>query len=103
MNIFTKKRISSSLEDWIFYAILLETFFIALSPGMATLALVIGGVLWLVQLVVDKERRVYRHLPFDVPVAVLSCRTNGVPIRTVSSGPQVKLTVRAGLSADVGV
>ncbi len=70
MNIFTKKRISSSLEDWIFYAILLETFFIALSPGMATLALVIGGVLWLVQLVVDKERRVYRHLPFDVPVAV---------------------------------
>lgn len=72
MNIFTKKRISSSLEDWIFYAILLETFFIALSPGMATLALVAGVILWLVQLKVDKGSRVYRHLPFDVPVAIFA-------------------------------
>ena len=72
MNIFTKKRISSSLEDWIFYAILLETFFIALSPGMATLALVAGVILWLVQLKVDRGSRVYRHLPFDVPVAIFA-------------------------------
>ena len=39
---------------------------------MATLALVAGVILWLVQLKVDKGSRVYRHLPFDVPVAIFA-------------------------------
>ena len=39
---------------------------------MATLALVAGVILWLVQLKVDRGSRVYRHLPFDVPVAIFA-------------------------------
>ena len=70
MNIFRKKRISSSLEDGIFYAILLEAFLIALAPGWATAALLLGVVLWLVRLKMDPRARRFRHLPFDLPIAI---------------------------------
>ena len=70
MNIFKQKRISTSLEDGIFYAILMETFFLALSPGTAELALLAGVVLWLIRLKVDPGIRQFRHLPFDIPVAL---------------------------------
>ena len=58
-----------SLESWIFYAILAEAFFIALSPSLATTALLIGTVLWLVRLKCRQGPRFCRT-PLDVPIGI---------------------------------
>ncbi len=69
MNILRPNLKGSSLEMWIFYAILAEAFFIALSPGLAKVALLCGVILWFVRLKTSTGMR-FRHMPFDIPIAV---------------------------------
>ncbi len=58
-----------SLETWIFYAILAEAFFIALSPSLATTALLCGLLLWGIRIKRQGGLH-YRRMPFDWPIAV---------------------------------
>ena len=58
-----------SLETWIFYAILAEAFFIALSPSLATTALLFGLVLWGIRIKRQGGLH-YRRMPFDWPIAI---------------------------------
>ena len=58
-----KDSLSDYLAGGIYYAILLEAFLIALSPPLATAALLLGVIFWLARLVVDKECRRFRRLP----------------------------------------
>ena len=67
-----KNSLSDYLAGGIYYAILLEAFLIALSPPLATAALLLGVIFWLVRLVVDKECRRFRRLPYDVPAALFA-------------------------------
>lgn len=67
-----KDSLSDYLAGGIYYAILLEAFLIALSPPLATAALLLGVIFWLARLVVDKECRRFRRLPYDVPAALFA-------------------------------
>ena len=66
---FRQKRRKDWFGKWIYRAMLAEAFFLALSPEAATIALIIGAILTFLKfrMVHDSE---FRHLPFDVPVAV---------------------------------
>lgn len=68
----TRESISSYLAGGIYYAILLEAFLIALSPPLATAALLLGVIFWLARLIADKECRRFRRLPYDVPAALFA-------------------------------
>jgi putative inorganic carbon (HCO3(-)) transporter len=70
MNIFRQKRLSAQLSTGIFGMMLLETFFLALWPLGAEIALLIGIALWLLRLRTDHSIRRFRHLPFDIPVGI---------------------------------
>ena len=59
----------TSLETWIFYAILAEAFFIALSPSLATTALICGLLLWGIRIKRQGGLH-YRRMPFDWPIAI---------------------------------
>ncbi len=65
-----QRRRKKSFEKWIFRAILAEAFFVALSPSLATVALLGGIVLMILRLITLKDSRVFRSLPFDVPLAL---------------------------------
>ena len=67
-----KDSLSAYLAGGIYYAILLEAFLIALSPPLATAALLLGVIFWIARLVVDKECRRFRRLPYDVPAALFA-------------------------------
>ena len=67
MNVFQRKRNILTLERWGFYALLAEAFFIALSPGAAIAALLLGIVCWLVRWKLDAACH-FRHGPLDVPI-----------------------------------
>ena len=68
----TRESISSYLAGGVYYAILLEAFLIALSPPLATAALLLGVIFWLARLIADKECRHFRRLPYDVPAALFA-------------------------------
>lgn len=57
------------LKSIIFYGIILESFFIALSPMLAEIALLVGFVAYLIRWKLDDEYH-YERLPFDIPVLI---------------------------------
>ncbi len=65
-------NLSAYLAGGIYYAILLEAFFLALAPSLATAALLLGVIFWLFRLIKDKECRRFRRLPYDVPAALFA-------------------------------
>ncbi len=69
IDMLRQKRRKKQVEKWTQWAILVEAFFIALFPSLATIALMIGILLTVWKFRLDKER-VFRHLPFDVPLAL---------------------------------
>ena len=59
------------LAAGVFYAILAESFFIALSPAAAEIALLVGVVFYVLRLRLDKTVH-FRRLPFDWPVVIFA-------------------------------
>ena len=59
------------LAAGVFYAILAESFFIALSPALAETALFIGIVFFVLRLRLDPKVH-FRRLPFDWPVLIFA-------------------------------
>lgn len=66
-----RKRRARQLDKLIRYALVLTGFFLALSPGAATVALLFGSVLTLWKLKVDKDMH-FRRLPFDLPAVIFA-------------------------------
>ena len=62
-----RKRNLISIENLAFKALKAEAFLLALSPGAATIAMLIGFVLWLICWKMDDDVH-FRHLPFDKPL-----------------------------------
>ncbi len=69
IDMLRQQRHKRRLKKWITWAMMAEAFFIALSPSLATVALMAGILLtvWRFRTVKDVE---FRHLPFDVPLAL---------------------------------
>lgn len=63
-NTFRRRRNLLSLEQLNFLFLRAAAFCFALSPDAAMIALLIGGGLWLIRLMADKEFH-FRRLPFD--------------------------------------
>ncbi len=71
MSILRAKGTLDFLAAGVFYAILAESFFIALSPLVAEIALVVGILLYGLRLWLDKTVHFCR-LPFDWPVLIFA-------------------------------
>ena len=69
ISVFARRRRIKNLEDWTLYAILTEAFFLALSPAVASTAVVFGVITWFLRSRIDTHYKV-RSLPFDVPVTI---------------------------------
>ncbi len=69
ISVFARRRRIKNLETWTIYAILTESFFIALFPSIAAVAVVFGVMTWFLRSRIDKRYKM-RSLPFDVPVAI---------------------------------
>lgn len=69
ISVFTRRRRIKNLEEWTIYAILTEAFFLALSPAVASTAVVFGVITWFLRSRIDPHYKM-RSLPFDVPVAI---------------------------------
>lgn len=69
VNVFVRRRRIKNLEEWTLYAILTESFFLALSPTVASTAVVFGVITWFLRSRIDSNYKM-RGLPFDVPVAI---------------------------------
>lgn len=67
-DISQRKKIRD-VENWTMWAIWAEGFLLALFPTFATLALMVGVILWIVRLYVDKNFKL-RSLPYDLPMAL---------------------------------
>ena len=69
IDMLRQKRRQKQLEKWVLWAMMAEAFFVALSPSLATVALMAGILLtaWKFRLERKKE---FRHLPYDVPIAL---------------------------------
>lgn len=70
MGDLAARRQSGSLRSWIFAMLLLEAFFIAISPIIAEISLGVGLLLWLIRLKRDPSSRYFRRLPFDLPLGI---------------------------------
>ena len=68
-NAFLKRLRIKRLEIWTIRAILAETFFLAISPSVAAVALIVGIVFWFFRLQIDSNFKM-RLLPFDIPVSI---------------------------------
>ena len=68
---FRRKRRKDSLEKWTRRALLAEVFFIPLSPAVATIAALVGGLLTAAKLKLVKDFA-FRSLPFDVPALLFA-------------------------------
>ncbi|MCR5560195.1 MAG: hypothetical protein K6F62_07615, partial [Schwartzia sp.] len=64
-----RKRNLISIENLAFKALQAEAFLLALSPGAATIAMLIGFALWLICWKIDDDVH-FRHLPFDKPISI---------------------------------
>lgn len=64
---FTKRHHAKKLEDWTTQAIWVEIFFIAIFPPLATAAIAIGLILWILRLKDDDQFNL-RSLPLDLPL-----------------------------------
>ena len=69
ISVFARRRRIKNLEQWTMYAILAESFFLALSPTIAAAAIMIGVVTWFLRSQIDSKYKI-RSLPFDVPVTI---------------------------------
>ena len=69
VNVFARRRRIKNLEQWTLYAIILEAFFLALSPTVAAAAIMFGIMTWFLRSQIDSKYKM-RSLPFDVPVAI---------------------------------
>ncbi len=69
VSVFARRRRIKNLEEWTLYAILTEAFFLALSPTVASTAVVFGMMTWFLRSRIDTHYKM-RSLPFDVPVAI---------------------------------
>ncbi len=69
VSVFARRRRIKNLEDWTLYAILTEAFFLALSPAVASTAVVFGVIAWFLHSRIDSHYKM-RSLPFDVPVTI---------------------------------
>ena len=69
VSVFARRRRIKNLEEWTLYAILTEAFFLALSPSVASTAVVFGVITWFLRSRIDTKYKM-RSLPFDVPVAI---------------------------------
>ena len=67
-DISQRKKIRD-VEKWTMWAIWAEGFLLALFPTLATFALMVGVVLWIARLYVDKNFKL-RPLPYDLPMAL---------------------------------
>lgn len=69
ISAFARRRRIKNLEDWTMYAVLAESFFLALSPTIAAAAVMFGVITWFLRNQIDSKYTM-RSLPFDVPVAL---------------------------------
>ncbi len=69
VSVFARRRRIKNLEQWTLYAILVEAFFLALSPSVASAAVTFGVITWFFRCQIDTKYKI-RVLPFDVPVAI---------------------------------
>ena len=110
VSVFARRRRIKNLEEWTLYAILTEAFFLALSPTVASTAVVFGVMTWFLRSRIDTHYKM-RSLPFDVPVAIFlligaasvflsSARSlEQIKVDVVYSGTNVKLIgVSGGIS-----
>ena len=69
IDMLRQQRHKRRMKKWITWAMMAEAFFIALSPSLATISLMVGILLtvWRFRTVKDVQ---FRHLPFDVPLAL---------------------------------
>lgn len=66
---FSKLRRIRDIENWVLRMIWAEGFFLALFPSIATFAIILGILLWLVRLRMDKNFK-FRSLPYDLPMTL---------------------------------
>lgn len=57
----------SKLDIGIHYAILAMVFFLALSPFLTTVFLILGAAMWILKLLLTRGR-IFRRTPFDLPI-----------------------------------
>ena len=69
LSVFARRRRIKNLEEWTFYAILTEAFFLALSPTVAAAAVMFGVITWFLRSRIDSHYKM-RSLPFDVPITI---------------------------------
>lgn len=67
ISILARRQRIKNLEIWAVRAVLAETFFLAIFPSVAAVAVVLGTVVWFLRLQVDAQFKL-RSLPFDVPI-----------------------------------
>ena len=67
-NVNNKKTFSNVIEQMIRYGILGVGFFLALSPELTTVFLLIGSIAWLIKLWKIKEYK-FKRTAFDLPIA----------------------------------
>ena len=69
VSVFVRRRRIKNLEQWTLYAILTEAFFLALSPTVASAAVMFGVITFFLRIQIDSKYKI-RSLPFDVPVTI---------------------------------
>lgn len=69
ISVFVRRQRIKKLERWIMRAILIEAFFVALFPGVAAAAVLVGIMAWFFRLQIDSRFKM-RSLTFDVPVII---------------------------------
>ena len=71
MDVFIRRQRIQSCKTWIDRALIAETFFIALIPDVAAIALLVGIFYWIWRLRIDSKFTL-RSLPLDFPVALFA-------------------------------
>ena len=69
VSVFARRQRIKNLEQWALYAIIVESFFLALAPQVASAAVMFGVIAWFLRKQIDTRYKML-SLPFDVPVAL---------------------------------
>ncbi|MBQ9441957.1 MAG: O-antigen ligase family protein [Selenomonadaceae bacterium] len=69
ISVFVRRQRIKKLEIWTMRAILFEAFFVAIFPGVASAAVMVGIIAWFFRLQIDSRFKM-RTLPFDIPAAI---------------------------------
>ena len=69
VSVFARRQRIRNLEQWTLYAILTESFFLALWSTAAAAAVMFGVITWFLRKQIDSRYKML-SLPFDVPVAL---------------------------------